>query len=97
MEAEVRRHAVLCVDDEPLVVDGLAVAHMRGSRLMAETFGVPIVFDAALAPGYVSGIFMETHLNPVVARCDGPTMVPFKDLRSLLPQMKAMHGLVRQL
>jgi 2-dehydro-3-deoxyphosphooctonate aldolase (KDO 8-P synthase) len=101
---------------------GNLVVDMRGFRIMAETCGVPIVFDAthsvqmpgsagsssggdrshvpslaraALATGYVSGIFMETHPNPDQAPCDGPNMVPFKDLPALLPELKAIHALVR--
>ena len=51
----------------------------------------PGLARAALATGYVSGIFMETHPNPDQAPCDGPNMVPFKDLAVLLPQLKAIH------
>lgn len=101
---------------------GNLIVDMRGFRIMAETCGVPIVFDAthsvqmpgaagassggdrahvpslaraALATGFVSGIFMETHPDPDRAPCDGPNMVPFKDLAALLPQLKAIHGMAR--
>ena len=103
---------------------GNLVVDMRGFKIMAETCGVPIVFDAthsvqmpgaagtssggdrsfvpslaraALATGYVSGLFMEAHPNPDSAPCDGPNMLPFKDLPTLLPQLKAIHGMVRGL
>jgi 2-dehydro-3-deoxyphosphooctonate aldolase (KDO 8-P synthase) len=38
---------------------------------------------AALAVG-VDGLFLETHPNPEVALCDGPTSLPLRDLKPLL-------------
>lgn len=50
---------------------------------------------AAMAVG-VDGIFLETHPNPAVALCDGPTSLPLKDLRQVLSNLKnifATHSL----
>lgn len=42
---------------------------------------------AAIAIG-VDGIFLETHPNPSVALCDGPTSLPLKDLKKVLTNLK---------
>lgn len=42
---------------------------------------------AAMGVG-VDGIFVETHPNPAVALCDGPTSLPLKNLESFLKNLK---------
>ncbi|MBC7465722.1 MAG: 3-deoxy-8-phosphooctulonate synthase [Bdellovibrio sp.] len=42
---------------------------------------------AAMAVG-VDGIFLETHPNPDVALCDGPTSLPLKDLEKVLKNLQ---------
>ena len=42
---------------------------------------------AAMAVG-VDGIFLETHPNPAVALCDGPTSLPLKNLESVLKNLQ---------
>lgn len=42
---------------------------------------------AAMAVG-VDGIFLETHPNPDVALCDGPTSMPLKDLEPFLKNLQ---------
>jgi len=101
---------------------GNLIVDMRGLQIMAETTGVPVVFDAthsvqlpganggssggqrefvpalaraAVATGAVSGLFMESHPTPDKAPCDGPNMIPFKDLPKLLEQLKAVHAASR--
>lgn len=98
---------------------GNLIVDMRGLQIMAETTGVPVVFDAthsvqlpgangsssggqrefvpalaraAVATGSVAGLFMETHPTPDSAPCDGPNMVPFKELKTLLKQLKNIHA-----
>jgi 2-dehydro-3-deoxyphosphooctonate aldolase (KDO 8-P synthase) len=82
----------------PIIFDATHSVQMPGSvgtSSGGDRSHVPSLARAALATGYVSGIFMETHPNPDQAPCDGPNMVQFKDLPALLPQLKAIHGLVR--
>ncbi len=55
---------------------------------------VPTLARAAVAAG-VAGVFLEAHPNPDAAPCDGPNMVPFKELRALLAQLKAIDALVK--
>jgi len=42
---------------------------------------------AAMGVG-VDGIFVETHPNPAVALCDGPTSLPLKNLEAVLKNLK---------
>lgn len=42
---------------------------------------------AAMAVG-VDGVFLETHPNPEVALCDGPTSLPLKNLEALLKNLQ---------
>jgi len=48
---------------------------------------------AAVAAG-CDGLFMEVHPDPDRAPSDGPNMVPLKDLRDLLKQVKRIHDVL---
>ncbi|HIJ82790.1 MAG: 2-dehydro-3-deoxyphosphooctonate aldolase [Magnetococcales bacterium] len=50
---------------------------------------------AATAVG-VAGIFMETHPDPDQAPCDGPNMIPFERLPSLLWKLKRLDEVAKQ-
>ncbi len=50
---------------------------------------------AAVAVG-VAGLFLEVHPNPDKARCDGPNMINFRQLKKLLKQVKKIDKLVKQ-
>ena len=47
---------------------------------------VPVLARAAVAVG-VAGVFIETHRDPDRAPCDGPNMVPFAEMESLLRRL----------
>ncbi|UMM64762.1 3-deoxy-8-phosphooctulonate synthase [Aristophania vespae] len=49
---------------------------------------------AATAIG-VAALFIETHQDPDHAPSDGPTMIPLRDLKSLLKRLKAIDSLVK--
>jgi 2-dehydro-3-deoxyphosphooctonate aldolase (KDO 8-P synthase) len=57
---------------------------------------VPPLARAAVATG-IAGLFLETHPNPDSAPCDGPNMIPFKDLPALLASLKAIDAIVKGL
>ena len=56
---------------------------------------VPVLARAAMAVG-VSGLFMETHPNPEVAKSDGPNSWPLAKIRVLLEQLKEIDQTVKQ-
>lgn len=49
---------------------------------------------AAVAVG-VAGLFLETHPDPDAAPCDGPNMLPFTALPSLLATLKELDRIVK--
>ncbi len=55
---------------------------------------VPLLCRAALAVG-CSGLFLEVHPSPDKALCDGPNMLPLKDLHSLLKVCKEIDIIVK--
>ena len=55
---------------------------------------VPTLARAAVAVG-VAGIFMETHDNPDDAPSDGPNMVPLKNMRALLSELKEIDAIAK--
>ena len=55
---------------------------------------VPSLSRAAVAVG-CNGLFLETHPEPSQALCDASSMIPLKDMETLLRQTKAIHDMVR--
>lgn len=43
----------------------------------------------------IAGLFIEAHLNPNSAKCDGPSALPLNKLEPFLIQMKAIDDLVK--
>ena len=43
----------------------------------------------------IAGLFVETHPDPVQARCDGPSALPLAQLETLLSQVQALDQLVK--
>ncbi len=56
---------------------------------------VPVLARAAIASG-VSGLFMETHPNPEVAKSDGPNSWPLSKIKALLEQLKEIDQAVKK-
>jgi 2-dehydro-3-deoxyphosphooctonate aldolase (KDO 8-P synthase) len=57
---------------------------------------VPALARAAVATGAVRGVFLEAHPNPAKAPCDGPNMIPFGELESLVTELVAIERVVRR-
>lgn len=68
---------------------GMAGDSSSGQREFVQTLS-----SAAAAIG-IAGIFLETHPNPDNAPCDGPNMVPFKDLKKLLQKLINIDNLIK--
>lgn len=56
---------------------------------------VPVLARAAVAVG-VSGLFMETHPDPAVAKSDGPNAWPLDQLEALLGRLLAIDHMVKE-
>ena len=62
-----------------------------GDREMA-----PILARAAIATGFVAGVFMECHEDPDSAPSDGPNMVRLDNLKNILEDLVAIDGIVKR-
>jgi 2-dehydro-3-deoxyphosphooctonate aldolase (KDO 8-P synthase) len=49
---------------------------------------------AGMAVG-LAGLFLESHPNPMDAKCDGPSALPINQLEAFLTQIKAIDDLVK--
>nr|WP_256821949.1 3-deoxy-8-phosphooctulonate synthase [Aeromonas hydrophila] len=49
---------------------------------------------AGMAVG-LAGLFIESHPDPKIARCDGPSALPLEKLEGFLKQMKAIDDLIK--
>ena len=56
---------------------------------------VPVLARAAIASG-VSGLFVETHPDPEVAKSDGPNSWPLNRIKILLEQLKEIDQVVKK-
>jgi 2-dehydro-3-deoxyphosphooctonate aldolase (KDO 8-P synthase) len=43
------------------------------------------------------GFFIETHMNPSVAKSDAASMVPFSEFEALIDQARRIHSLAREI
>ena len=60
----------------------------------------PVLARAAVATGYVSGLFVEAHTNPNEAKSDAATQLSLEQtetlLRQLIPMLKASNELAQK-
>jgi 2-dehydro-3-deoxyphosphooctonate aldolase (KDO 8-P synthase) len=81
----------------PVVFDSThAVAQPGGlgDRSGGEREFAPVLARAATAVG-VAAIFIETHQDPDRAPCEGPTMVPLRELPTILENLIAFDRLAK--
>jgi len=55
----------------------------------------PLLARAAVATG-VDGVFMETHVNPKVAKSDAANAIRFAEVEKLWKTLLKIHEVVRQ-
>ncbi len=66
----------------------------QGTTSGGEREFVPVLARAAIAVG-VAGVFIETHQDPDKAPSDGPNMVPFREMESLLRTLIAFDKIAK--
>jgi 2-dehydro-3-deoxyphosphooctonate aldolase (KDO 8-P synthase) len=82
----------------PVIFDATHSVQMpggRGSCSGGQREFVEPLARAAVAVG-VAGVFIETHEAPDTAPCDGPNMVPFDELESLLRRLKELDSFAKK-
>ena len=82
----------------PVVYDATHSAQLPGGQ--GESSGglrevIPVLARAAIAAG-VSGVFMESHPDPSVAKCDGPNSFPMYRIEETLKVMKELDTIVKK-
>ena len=67
----------------------------RGSSSGGQREFIPVLARAAVAAG-ISGLFMETHVNPNKALSDGPNSLPLHQMKNLLKVLKEIDRDVKK-
>lgn len=84
--SDMRSLAIMRETQCPVVFDATHSVQLpggQGDRSGGQREFVPVLARAAVAVG-VSGLFMETHPNPAVAKSDGPNSLPLDNVAELL-------------
>ena len=84
-------------DDLPVIFDVTHALQCRDPGGKASGGRRAQVLDLARAGMAVglAGLFLESHPDPVQARCDGPSALPLDQLEPFLAQVKAVDELVK--
>lgn len=95
--SDMRSLAVMRETKAPVVFDATHSVQLpggQGSSSGGQREFVPTLARAAIAAG-VSGVFMETHIDPEKALSDGPNSVPLGKMKELLMIMKTIDDAVK--
>lgn len=81
----------------PVIYDATHSVQIPGG--LGTSSGGQRQFVAGLSRAAISmgcdGIFMEVHINPDKAPCDGPNMIDLKQLKEVLIQLKKIDSIVK--
>jgi 2-dehydro-3-deoxyphosphooctonate aldolase (KDO 8-P synthase) len=95
--SDMRSLAIMRETGCPVVFDATHSVQLpggQGTTSGGEREFVPVLARAAMAVG-ISGIFMETHPDPLHAMSDGPNAVPLKHMRRLLEKLIAIDRVAK--
>ncbi len=95
--SDMRSLAVMRETNAPVVYDATHSVQLpggKGSVSGGTREHVPVLARAAVAAG-ISGLFMETHPDPSVAKSDGPNSWPMYEMESLLLTLKKIDDVVK--
>ncbi len=73
---------------------GAAAGRAGRRRRAASASSRPVLARAAVAVG-VAAVFIESHPDPDRAPCDGATMLPLREMRGVVAQLKVFDGLAK--
>jgi len=95
--SDMRSLAVMRNTQCPVVFDATHSVQLpggQGSTSGGQREFVPVLLRAAIAVG-VSGVFMESHPNPIKALSDGPNAWPLDQMEALLTVAKNLDACVK--
>ena len=96
--SDMRSLAILRYTLCPVVFDATHSVQLpgdRGSSSGGQGEFIPVLARAAVAVG-ISGLFMETHVNPNKALSDGPNALPLHQMKNLLKVLKEIDRDVKK-
>ncbi len=96
--ADMRALPILAQTGCPVIFDATHSVQQpggQGSSSGGDRRFAPVLARAAVAVG-VAGVFLETHDNPDKAPSDGPNMIKFKELRSILEVLVEIDGISKK-
>lgn len=96
--SDMRSLVIMRETDCPVIFDATHSVQLpgaNGSTSSGESKYVSILARAAIAVG-ISGLFMETHPNPKIAKSDGANSVAMYQLEELLIQLQAIDALIKK-
>ena len=88
-----------CCDELPLIFDVTHALQCRdpgGAASGGRRSQIVELARAGMAVG-LAGLFLESHPEPELARCDGPSALPLAQLESFLTQVKAIDDVVKSM
>lgn len=97
--SDMRSLVIMRETDCPVVFDATHSVQLpggQGTSSGGQREFVPTLARAAVAVG-ISGLFMETHPDPSVAKSDGPNSFPLYEIEEFLTQIMAIDKLVKKL
>lgn len=83
----------------PVIFDATHSVQLPGGQGLSsggQSEFVPVLARAATAVG-ISGLFMETHPTPALAKSDGPNSFPMKQIKNFLEDIMAIDKLIKKL
>ena len=96
--SDMRSLAIMRETGCPVVFDATHSVQLpggQGTSSGGQREFVPVLARAAVAAG-ISGLFMETHPDPAVAKSDGPNAWPLDRMESLLTILVALDRTVKE-
>ncbi len=96
--SDMRSLAIMRETNCPVVFDATHSVQLpggQGTSSGGQREFVPVLARAAVAVG-ISGLFMETHPNPVEAMSDGPNAVPLGRMKELLATLIELDRVVKK-
>ena len=96
--SDMRSLAILRKTGCPVVFDATHSVQLPGAGVgcsEGQREYIPLLARAAVASG-ISGLFMETHPDPEVAKSDGPNSWPLDRMKDLLGTLQAIDQVVKQ-
>lgn len=96
---DMRSFPIMAKFGNPVIFDATHSVQLpgaKGNSSGGQREYVEYLAKAAVSTG-IAGVFLETHPDPDKAPCDGPNMIPFRDLKRLVYKLKEYDILTKKM